>query len=271
MTTGSNLKATAAATYNAAADFYDDPANAWDRFGRATVTRLGPRTGARVLDVCCGSGAAAIPAAEMVGPHGFVIGIDLAENLLALARAKARSRGLTNVEFRLGDMLDLQVPEAHFDVVVCVFGIFFAPDMPAAIRGLWRVVRPGGTLALTTWGSNLFEPAATVFWDAVRAVRPDLYKGFNPWDRVSDPSSLRELLSAGGIGQAEVTVEPGRHPLPTADAWWSAVLGSGYRGTVEALDPGDRERVKMASLGFIRQSRVTSVEANVVYGVATKT
>src|SRR5262249_40358834 len=87
----------AASTYNAAADAYDAPANPfWDRFGRRTVERLQLESGARVLDVCCGSGASALAAAEIVGPEGSVVGVDLAEKLLQLARTKAADRGLKN-------------------------------------------------------------------------------------------------------------------------------------------------------------------------------
>ncbi len=167
----------AAINYNAAADWYDDPANSfWDRFGRRTVERLALKRGARVLDVYCGSGASAIPAAERVGAEGFVLGVDLAENLLARARAKAERRGLTHTEFRAGDMLDLK-REPDFDAVICVFGIFFVADMSGAVGELWQLVRPGGVLAITTWGPRFFEPASTIFWNAVRHVRPDLYKG----------------------------------------------------------------------------------------------
>jgi ubiquinone/menaquinone biosynthesis C-methylase UbiE len=264
-------KAKVATTYNAAADFYDDPANSfWDRFGRKTIERLRLPLGARVFDACCGAGASAIPAAEKVGPHGSVLGIDLAQNLLTMARAKASARGLKNIEFRLGDVLDPAIPESQFDAVVCVFGIFFIPDMPAAVQALWRVVRPGGRLAITTWGPNFFEPGSTAFWNAVREVRPDLYKGFNPWDRISDPPSVRALLRAGGVDQVEAIAEAGTHPIPSPQAWWSAVLGSGYRGTLEQLDATARERVREANLNFIRESGIRSVEANVVYAVATK-
>lgn len=73
-----DAKAKAAATYNAAADRYDDPLNSfWERFGHCTINRLNLQPGQRVLDVCCGSGASTIPAAEKLGPDGFVLGIDL--------------------------------------------------------------------------------------------------------------------------------------------------------------------------------------------------
>ena len=243
----------AAATYNASADRYDDPANSfWERFGSETVDRLGLRPGARVLDVCCGSGASAIAAAQAVGPDGSVLGVDLAERLLERARAKASDRGLRHAEFRLGDLRDLGLPEGHFDAVACVFGIFFVDDMPAALRALWHVTRPGGTLAITTWGPRFLEPGSTAFWDSIRDVRPDLHKGFNPWDTVSDPPSLNALLHAAGIEGAKVVAKAGTHAIPNPESWWSAVLGTGYRGTFEKLDADARERVRAANLDFIR-------------------
>ena len=84
------------------------------------------------MDVCSGSGGSAIPAAQIVGPSGKVIAVDLAGQLLALAEAKAATEGLGNLEFQVADMLELGYPSAQFDAVICVFGIFFVPDMPAA-------------------------------------------------------------------------------------------------------------------------------------------
>lgn len=267
----------ARAAYDAAADRYDDPANSfWSRFGRRTVERLALRPDERVLDVCCGSGASAIPAAEAVGPTGRVLGVDLSERLLALARRKAEAAGLRQCEFRVGDLLELERGGARrddvepFDAVVCVFGIFFLPDIAAAARSLWSRVRPGGRLAITTWGPRFFEPVSTAFWDEIRAVRPDLHKGFNPWDRIGEPAALLALLREAGVEGAEAVAEAGEHNLPTPEAWWSAVLGSGYRGTVDQLDAAARERVRAANLDFIRRRAIRSVEANVVYATAHK-
>ena len=271
MPSRAEAQARAAATYDAAADAYDDPANSfWERFGRGTIERLPLGPGDHVLDVCCGSGASALPAAEKVGLGGSVIGVDLSERLLELARAKAAKRGITNIEFRTGDMLDLGFPDRSFDTVVCVFGLLFVPDMVAAARELWRRVRPGGRLAVTTWGPRFFEPATTAFWTAIREARPDLYKNFNPWDRICDPASLSALLRDAGIENVQAFAEAGTHPVPTPDAWWAAVLGSGYRGTLEQLDVAALEHVRTRNLEFIRASGIESVEANVVYAVAVK-
>src|SRR5215212_10152381 len=129
------------------------------RFLRRITTRLlglfwtsNDRTGAisigaRVLDVCCGTGASALPAAEAVGPTGNVTGVDLAKELLELARHKAVQQRLGNIEFEVGDILSLRFPAKSFDAVVCVFGIFFVPDMARAVSELWSRIRPGGQLA----------------------------------------------------------------------------------------------------------------------------
>ena len=271
MNTLDDAKKKAATTYNAASDHYDDPANTfWERYGKRTVERLRLKPGARVLDVCCGSGASALPAAEAVGPSGSVVGVDLAESLLQLARTKAKQRGLENVEFRSGDMTNLPFETGSFDVVVCVFGIFFVPDMQLALHELKRVLRTGGTLAITTWGPRLFEPANTVFWNAVREARPDLHKGFNPWDRISEVEDVRSLLEAAGLSEIEAVAETGFQPVNSPEHWWSMILGSGYRGTVDQLSAADRERVRDANFGFINRASVQSVETNVVYALGHK-
>lgn len=264
-------QAKAAAAYDAAADFYDSPANTfWSRFGQRTIERLRLQPGHRVLDVCCGTGGSAIPAARAVGPDGSVVGIDLSGELLRLARKKAIAQRITNVDFRLGDMLDLRMPEASFDAVVCVFGIFFAPDIPEAVRALWQLVRPKGVLAITTWGPQFLEPGNTAFWKSIRDVRPDLDRRFNPWERVCEPSAAIAALREGGVENPEAVAEYGDHPIASPEAWWCAVLGSGYRGTLEQLSPAERDQVQVANLGFIENHCIRSVAANVVYATAVR-
>ncbi len=260
-----------AATYNAAADHFDDaPLSFWDRYGRRTVERLNLKPGGRVLDVGCGSGASALPAAEIVGPAGRVIGVDIADRLLDKARTKARWRGLTQATFCYGDMTSPAFDDASFDAVVCVFTIFFAPDIARQARELWRLVRPGGTLAITTWGEDFVEPGASIFWHSVADERPDLARSFNPWDTIVEPESLLATMNKADIPGALVIAEDGHQPLARPEDWWSIVLGSGFRWTVEQMEPAAVERVRRANLKAIRERAADRVNTNVLYATAIK-
>jgi ubiquinone/menaquinone biosynthesis C-methylase UbiE len=261
----------AACAYNAAADHFDDaPLAFWDRYGRLTIERLGIAEGAAVLDVGCGTGASALPAAQQVGPTGSVIGIDVAERLLEIARRKARERKLGNVSFDLMDMQRTHYPDASFDVVVSVFSVFFVPDMVAQVRELWRMVGPGGVLAITSWGPRMFEPASSGWRGSVRQLRPQLYTEFNPWDRITTPATFRELLIAGGVPDAEVVAQNGVQPLRSADDWWRVVLGSGYRWVVEQMDPQTVEAAERMNLDWIRERGIDAIETNVLFATARK-
>jgi ubiquinone/menaquinone biosynthesis C-methylase UbiE len=263
-------KARVAAIYDSASERYDAPAlSFWDRFGQRTIERLSLEPRMRVLDACCGSGASALPAARSVGPDGQVLAIDLSEKLLSRGRERAARLGLRNVQFQRGDLERLGPPERSFDVAVCVFGIFFLPDMAAGVRALRRQVRPGGRLAITTWGDGVFDPADRIFWDAVARVRPDLHKTFNPWERVGDPIKLRALLEEGGIDRSEITLEEGFHPLAAPEAFWELVLGSGYRGAVDPMSEAERATVRSEVLRALRERKVTAINASVLYAMAT--
>lgn len=265
------IKAVSQATYEATADHFDDPAlSFWDRYGRETVARIGLRPGDHVLDACCGTGASALPAARAVGPGGHVIGVDLAQPALARARAKAEVAGLGNVEFRSADAERTGLPAGSFDAVVCVFGVFFLPDIAAAIAELWRLVRPGGTLAITVWGPDFLEPATTAFWAAVGTERPDLVGAFHPWTRVTEPGALARLFEAAGTGAPVVEAEAGTHPLADPDDWWTIVLGTGYRATVELLGAGAAARVRAASVTWLRREAIRELRTNVVYARARR-
>lgn len=227
-------------TYDAAADHFDE-LGFWARLSERTLERLQLLPGAAVLDAPCGSGASALPAARAVGATGTVVGADLSAGLLRLARAKAERAGLANATFRLADMRSLGYPDGSFDAVVCVLGIFFVDDMRGLAQELWRMVRGGGVLAVTTWGEGALDPPAQAFWDAVGQVRPELVRSFNPWDALVTPDAVVDML---GIDGAEAVAEPGTYAVDGPDGWWSIVLGTGFRGTLDALTPEQRERVE---------------------------
>ena len=264
-------KAKAAATYDAAADHFDDePLAFWERIGRRTVERLGLPAGAKVLDVGCGTGASALPAAHAVGPSGSVVGVDLSTRLLDRARAKARTQGLSNIDFRQADMTSLGYPDGGFDAVVSVFSVFFVPDMESLVRELWRMVRPGGKLAVTTWGPRIFEPAYSRWQSEIKQERPDLYSAFNPWDRITDVESVRRLLRDSGATNIDVIGEDGSQALRTPEDWWTIALGSGLRWAIDQMGPKTAARMQADNVNWLRENKIGRLETNAIYAVGHK-
>ncbi len=255
--------------YNAAADTYDDPAlSFWEWFGRRTIERLDLPAGAHVLDVCAGSGASAIAAAERVGPTGSVLAVDLAERLLELAEQKAAARRLSNFRTRAADMTSLGDAGASFDAVICTFGIFLVDDMAGQLRMLWSLLRPGGVLAVTTWGARSFEPAASVFWDAVGNRRPELRAAFNPWERIADPDSLRTVFEQAGIPEVSIEQEAREHPVASPQDFWTIAMGSGFRWTIDRLSPEDQQWLRDEVTG--RLASITSIHLSAIYAAARR-
>jgi ubiquinone/menaquinone biosynthesis C-methylase UbiE len=111
------------------------------------VGRVGIRPGLRVLDVACGTGNSAIPAARA---GADVTGVDIAPNSLAQARKRAVAEKLS-AKFEEGDAEALPFPDAAFDVVITMFGAMFAPRPDRVATELLRVCKPGGTIAMANW------------------------------------------------------------------------------------------------------------------------
>jgi ubiquinone/menaquinone biosynthesis C-methylase UbiE len=106
----------------------------------------------RVLDVACGTGEPAIPAAKAVGAAGYVLATDMAPEMIEVAREKAKAEGLTNIEFRLVDGEAIDVPPESFDAVTCRWGMMFMPEPLKFLHQARQALKPDGRIAITVWG-----------------------------------------------------------------------------------------------------------------------
>jgi SAM-dependent methyltransferase len=120
--------------------------------GQALVSRLGITKGLKVLDLGCGDGTTALPAARL---GADVLGVDIATNLVAAGNKRAKEQGLTNCKFQEGDATNLQELKNHsFDLVVSIFGAMFAPKPFDVAKEMVRVTRPGGRIVMGNWIPN---------------------------------------------------------------------------------------------------------------------
>lgn len=161
------------------------------------VRFAGVRPGHKVLDVACGTGVVSVTCARA---GADVTSLDLTPELLQRARANAQIAGV-NVDFHEGDVERLPFADAQFDVVLSQFGHIFAPRPTVAIAEMLRVLKPGGTIAFSTWPPELFT--GRIFY-LVASYLPPPPPGVAPAILWGDPDVIRERL---GNAVSEIVFE----------------------------------------------------------------
>ncbi len=161
----------ARATWSAG-DFDAIAQRIWE-VGDNIVARVGVKEGERVLDVACGTGNAAIPAAA---EGGIVTGVDITPELLEDAKRNAEKYGV-EAEWIEGDAQDLPFEDSTFDVVISTFGCMFAPDHAKTAAEIVRVLKPGGRFGIVAW-----RPEGNIgkFFLTVSKYAPAAPEGFQP-------------------------------------------------------------------------------------------
>lgn len=157
--------------------------------------------GQRVLDLACGRGEPSLRAARRVGPAGEVLGLDLAEPSLEVARRRAAQAGLSNVRFQCLDIERADEAGSDFDVALSRWGLVSAREPVRALEATARALKPGGRLVLAVW----CEPERIPWWSVPRRVterfaalpprRPDAPSPF----RYADAARLEADLSRAGF------------------------------------------------------------------------
>lgn len=156
---------------------------------------LSLQPGEVVLDLGSGAGIDCFLASKRVGAAGRVIGVDMTPEMVARARSNARVGGYDNVEFRLGEIEHLPAPDASVDVVISNCVINLAPDKPTVYREAYRVLRPGGRLAVS-------DVVAT------RPITPEERRDPSLWSSCSsgalEAGEVASMLRSAGFGEVDV-------------------------------------------------------------------
>jgi ubiquinone/menaquinone biosynthesis C-methylase UbiE len=194
--------------------------------------------------VGAGTGATLLPAARQVGPSGHVIGIELAPGMVDRLASAIAAEGLTNADAELGDGEDLSFADSSFDAVVCAFTLFFFQDRARALNGFRRVLRPGGTLAVSTFtreGSDSIDRVWERISEYIERPPPGLDVQFD------EPGQVHEVLTAAGFVDIEVEESPLEVVMPTFEDWWAWLWSMEFRDALERMDAETLNRFRTSA------------------------
>ena len=215
-------------TWDESAEGYRDWMPLLAPFRAALVDRLNPRSGEVILDLGTGPGEPGLTIARKVGPSGRVVGVDLSERMVEVARQTAARQGIPNIEFRAMDCGKLAFEDRTFDAAVSAFGFQIFTDPEAAAREAHRVLKPRGRLVVTIWGTGDRVPFLDVIIaPMLRHAEPD-ETGYLPTPyETGGPGEMVRFLEAAGFGTVREHRFSHTITVPDPEAYLRGVL----RGT----------------------------------------
>ena len=231
--------------------------------GEALVGKLGITNGLDVLDLGCGDGTTAVPAAQL---GADVLGVDIASNLVAAGNERARDLGLTNLRFQEGDATDLnQLDDESFDLVVSIFGAMFAPKPFDVASEMVRVTKPGGRIVMGNWIPNDPTLVAQIL-KISSSYAPPPPEGFISPMTWGVEDEVIERFGAAGVPKERISFENDTYTFnyPGSPSELVTVFRSYYGPTMNAFEAAaadGREADLEAELDALFNEQNTSDEA----------
>ena len=238
---------------------------------------IDPQPGQRVLELAAGPGETGFAAAQRIGPDGSLICTDQSDEMVAVARRRAAELGLENVEFMVLDAQKLGLESDCVDAVVCRWGYMLMAEPHAALRHTWRVLRPGGRLALATWDTpdrNLWMATPAIQLVARGLMPPPDPTAPGPFS-MPDLEALAQRLVDAGFDDARGEKLEFEFRYPDFDTYWemtfdlaapiAQVLASSDASAVSEV----RDAVRAALAQFEGADGEIAVPASAVVATAT--
>lgn len=196
---------------------------------------LRPKPGSKILDVATGTGVVAMAMAQAVGLQGRVIGVDLSEAMMAEAEQSFKKFGYQNIDLFTMDGAQLDFKNNYFDYVSCSFGLFFMPDMVAALKEWRRVLKPGGQIIFSCFDSEVFSPLVNLLAEQLRGHGVEQEKLSPANQRLNSVQACHAVIEQAGFSHYHTqSIQVGYH-LQNEQEWWDLVWSSAMRRMVEQL------------------------------------
>jgi SAM-dependent methyltransferase len=234
--------------------------------GEALVRDLDITNGLRVLDLGCGDGTTALPAAQL---GADVLGVDIAGNLVAAGNARAQELGLANCKFQVGDASDLnELDDEQFDLVISIFGAMFAPKPFDVAKEMVRVTKPGGRIVMGNWIPNDPTLVAQIL-KISSSYSPPPPEGFVSPMTWGVEDNVIERFTAAGVPTEQISFQRDMYTFnfPDQPSDLVAAFRAYYGPTMnafEAAETNGREAELEAELDALFNEQNTSDDATLI-------
>lgn len=246
-------------------------------FGEQILGLVDLRPGVRFLDVACGSGALALPAARR---GADVVAVDIAPTMIERLHARTSAEGLSNIDGRVMNGEALELPDDTFDVSASLNGVSVFPNLKDGLKEIVRVTKPGGQVMIVAFGAPRKAEFLTMSMGALKASVP----GFTPLSmdppplpfQLADPDLFHEQLTGAGLTDVQVDAVTWEMTHASADRFWDVVT-SGHPIVVQLtrdLTDEQRAEAKQVLDGMFRErsggAPNASIHTEMYVGIGTK-
>jgi ubiquinone/menaquinone biosynthesis C-methylase UbiE len=205
------------------------------------VEAVGAAPGDRALDLGCGNGASSRALAAALAPEGSLVALDLSPAMVEQAR-QSLDDSLTDVTFLVGDASDPDLPAGSFDVVISSLVVFFLPDPAAALSRWVRLLRPGGRIGLSTFGSS--SRVWQALDESLRQFMPPLDpKTVGPGSPFASDEGMAGLLAGAGATDVQTSSRRVEFAFESFEQWLRFSRSVGQRVAWERMSDAETSRV----------------------------
>ena len=223
------------------------------------IAALEPRPGQTILELAAGTGDTGFLAARVLGPEGRLISTDLVPEMVSAARAESERLGLGNVEHRVMDAEQIELPDDSVDGALCRWGYMLMADRERALAETRRVLRQGGRLVLAVWADAERNP-----WASLPGRELLAQTGAPPPDpsapgmfALADREQLRSLLLDAGFGEPRIDEVEAAWRFPDGDTYWRFLseLAGALALAIGAMPEDERARLRERTLEAVAAYR----------------
>jgi len=193
----------------------------FEQFADEAIAASKLKPNATVLDVACGPGTLALRLAQQAGK---IHGIDFSAAMLANFKSKIEQSGHQHIELHCGDAQTLPYADNTFDAAFSLFGLMFFPERKKGFAEINRTLKPGGSIAVTSWAPIDQSPAMQMMFGAVRAIKPDLPPPQRSIGTLEDPTVFKQEMQDAGFRNVDIRCVTKPFPVTTLSEFWESML-----------------------------------------------